>query len=145
MKRALSLMLVLVTVIGLCACRKSVDEVKKELIKKPWSNTEIEEEYAEDHWSEVYTVTEYNFSNNGSVGYYHSVDLYFHSALLDESRNITTEKKKGTYAIDGDEIIISFDDGRDVFLKYSYENGKLTLFKETYDGGIMYFTPPNGP
>jgi len=145
MKRALSILLALIVTLSLCACGQSEEDVKKELIKNVWSNTEVVEETHEDYWTTTYYVTEYNFSNSGTVSYYYSVDLYFNSWSYNDNENITTEKKTGTYTIEDGEIIISFDDGQDVFLNYTYENEELVLTQETYDGEILYFFPPTGP
>ena len=132
MKKAISLLLVLVMCLALCACG-SKEKVKKELIQKPWSY----EEYEYDSSFKTLEVTSYNFSNSGTVGYYHSVDCYFSFGGLS---NIAKEKKNGTYTIEKNEIIISYDDGNDTILKYEYNNGELKIYQELFDGTVIYFT-----
>ena len=136
MKKALSLILVLVMCLSLCACGGE-KKVKKELIQRPWSYEEMVKTTYEDGSSiSTREVTEYNFSNSGTVGYYHSVDCYY----IGGQSNISKEKKNGTYTIEKDEIIISYDDGKDTILKYEYNNGELKIYQKLFDGTVIYFT-----
>lgn len=132
----LAILLVLAMLFGMAACGASKEKVKSELIKEPWSYETSEKSYIDGYPFTTIDITEYNFSNSGTVGYYHRVTCYF----LQESEDITKVKKNGTYTIEKDEIIVSYDDGQDDILKYEYKDGELKLYEELYDGTIVYYT-----
>ncbi len=135
MKKLIAILLVICLCAGLVACR-SAKKVQNDLAKKSWSYSETDESWGDYTWSATSEVKEYSFSVSGTVGYYYRVTFY----TSGYSSDLAKDKKNGTYTIKGDEIIISYSDGKDTILNYEYSGGELKLYQENYDGTITYFT-----
>lgn len=124
MKKALSIIMVFVLSLSLCACgaSKSPEKVKEALTDGSWVQ--------ESTWASGSSRRTYTFSYDGSFQDYFKrldgIDLSF--------------SRKGTYVIEDDKIILCYDDqASDEYLYYSYTNGELVLQREV-DGEKITLT-----
>ena len=100
MKKTISLLLVLALLLGLCACGSK--------------NTYYVDEQLQGSWEAYGGIAHYEFSNGR-----------FTCETIIEGLSLGV--KPGTYKITGSKIKLLYDNGVKGNIKYTYENGSLTL------------------
>lgn len=125
MKKAIAILLVLMICFGMCACKKTADDVRNDLVKGTWGTNQESALGTKDSF--------YNFSDDGTYKYEEW------STWRIGKPNGTTEltySETGTYTIKEDTITCyykSVNGSGKSEIYYSYEWGKLVLSQERYD------------
>lgn len=110
MKRAISILLVLVICLSLCACGVSKDRVRDDIIDKRWRGSIKPDSQGHEY------IIRFSYASTASVHWYTWTDVGFSYS----------DDWEGPYTIERDRIIIS-DGGKDFFIYYTYRNGEINL------------------
>ena len=110
MKKAISILLVLVLCFGLCACGVSKDKVKDDIIGNRWRGS-----IKPDTQGHEYIIS-FSYAGTASVHWFTWTDVGFNYS----------EDWEGPYTIENNRIIIS-DGGKDFIINYSYNGGEIKL------------------
>ena len=142
MKKAISILLVLLMTLTLCACgttkssnettesKKTTQNVKDDLLGANWNHetriTDTTERLGVVTTSVTDILYSYNFSNSGKFSEYYN--------LTKDGQTQLSHTRHGTYEIREDTLILSYDDyAEDLIIHHSYEDGKLVLRREWND------------
>lgn len=121
------MLVALVMVIAMCGCSSSSEEIKDKLIRNPW--------YGSIDYGEYWASIQLSFSNDDTVKITDGFGVHSDFEYVPP----THTSFRGTYVIEDEEIVITYDSGVNEFIKYTYEDGNLTMHMTNIYGDEVYF------
>ena len=130
MKRAISILLVLIICLSMCACGVSKDQVRDDIIDKRWYGSI--DAYDGAGWIS-YNVR-FSYAYTATVEWTSGVDgIYDVNGYIPGTTS--SLRWEGPYTIENNRIIVS-DGGKDIIIYYTYENGEIDLTVKNDEGNV---------